>query len=80
MSNNVKNILNAKIEILFSMYIKDVKIEGFKTLNDDIKEFEKQMINSKQENIKEYLDKYEDTAKNMKDIFDKKSERNFKKK
>ena len=78
--NNVKDILNAKIEILFSMYIKDVKIEGFKTLKDDIKELEKQMINSKQENIKEYLDKYEDTAKNMKDIFDKKSERNFKKK
>ena len=61
------------------MYIKDVKIEGFKTLKDDIKELEKQMINSKQENIKEYLDKYEDTAKNMKYIFDKKSERNLKK-
>jgi len=45
-----------------------------------LKNFEKQMINSKQENIKEYLDKYEDTSKNMKDIFDKKSERNFKKK
>ena len=78
--NNVKDILNTKVEILFSLYIKDVKIEGFKTLKDDIKELEKQMINSKQENIKEYLDKYEDTAKNMKDIFDKKSERNFKKK
>ena len=77
--NNVKDILNAKVEILFSMYIKDVKIEGFKTLKDDIKELEKQMINSKQENIKEYLEKYEDTAKNMKDIFDKKSERNLKK-
>ena len=62
------------------MYIKDVKIEGFKTLKDDIKELEKQMINSKQENTKEYLKKYEDTAKNMKDIFDKKSERNLKKK
>jgi hypothetical protein len=37
------------------------------------------MINSKQENIKDYLEKYEDTAKNMKDIFDKKSERNLKK-
>jgi len=77
--NNVKDILNTKVEILFSLYIKDVKIEGFKTLKDDIKELEKQMINSKQENIKEYLKKYEDTAKNMKDIFDKKSERNLKK-
>ena len=77
--NNVKDILNTKVEILFSLYIKDVKIEGFKTLKDDIKELEKQMINSKQENIKEYLEKYEDTAKNMKYIFDKKSERNLKK-
>jgi hypothetical protein len=77
--NNVKDILNTKVEILFSLYIKDVKIEGFKTLKDDIKELEKQMINSKQENIKDYLEKYEDTAKNMKDIFDKKSERNLKK-
>ena len=58
--NNVKDILNTKVEILFSLYIKDVKIEGFKTLKDDIKELEKQMINSKQENIKEYLEKYED--------------------
>ena len=31
------------------------------------------------ENIKEYLMKYEKTAKNMKDIFNKKSERKFKK-
>jgi hypothetical protein len=58
----------------------DVKIEGFKTLKDDIKDLEMQMKNSKQENIIEYLKKYEDTAKNMKVIFNKKSERNFKKK
>ena len=77
--NNIKDILNTKVEILFSLYIKDVKIEGFKTLKDDIKELEKQMINSKQENIKDYLEKYENTAKNMKYIFDKKSERNLKK-
>ena len=58
----------------------DVKIEGFKTLKDDIKDLEMQMKNSKQENIIEYLKKYHYTAKNMKVIFNKKSERNFKKK
>ena len=78
--NNVKDILNTKVEILFSKYIRNVKIEGFKTLKDDIKELEKHMKDSGQENINEYLKKYEDTAKNMKDIFDKKSERKFKKK
>jgi hypothetical protein len=58
--NNIKDILNTKVEILFSKYIMDVKIEGFKTLKDDIKDLEMQMKNSKQENIIEYLKKYED--------------------
>ena len=79
-SNSVKDLLNTKVENLFSKYITDTKIEGFRTLKDDIKELQKEMKNSKQENINEYLKKYEDTAKNMKDIFDKKSERNLKKK
>ena len=79
-SNSVKDILNTKVEVLFSKYIGNVKIEGFKTLKDDIKEIEKQMKESEQEDINKYLKKYEDTAKNMKDIFDKKSERKFKKK
>jgi hypothetical protein len=79
-SSTLKDILNTKVEILFSRYIENVKIEGFKTLNDDIKELEKQMKDSGQDNIVKYLKKYEDTAKNMKDIFDKKSERKFKKK
>ena len=79
-SNSVKDILNTKVEILFSKYIENVKIEGFKTLKDDIKELERHMKDSGQENINEYLKKYEDTAKNMKDIFDKKIGRKFKKK
>ena len=72
--------MNTKVEILFSKYIENVKIDGFKTLKDDIKELEKHMKDSGQENISEYLKKYEDTAKNMKDIFDKKIERKLRKK
>jgi len=77
-SSTLKDILNTKVEILFSQYIDNVKIEGFKTLNDDIKELEKQMKDSGQDNIVKYLKKYEDTAKNLKYIFNKKIERKLK--
>ena len=77
-SSTLKDILNTKVEILFSKYIENVKIEGFKTLNDDIKELEKQMKDSGQDNIVKYLKKYEDTAKNLKYIFNKKIERKLK--
>ena len=77
-SSTLKDILNTKVEILFSRYIENVKIEGFKTLNDDIKELEKQMKDSGQDNIVKYLKKYEDTAKNLKYIFNKKIERKLK--
>ena len=79
-ANNVKSILNTKVETLFTQYIKNAKIEGFKTLKDDIKKLEKHMKDSEQENIKEYLIKYEKTAKNLKNIFNNKSERKFRKK
>ena len=74
-ANNVKNILNTKIVNLFTKYIKNAKIESFTTLKEDIKKLEKHMKKSGHESVKEYLLKYEKTAKNMKDIFNKKSER-----
>ena len=74
--NKVKDILNTTIETLFNIYIKNEKLDNFKTLNDDVKQLEKQMKELGQENIKEYLIKYEKTAKNMKMIFINKTERN----
>ena len=74
--NKVKDILNTTIETLFNIYIKNEKLDNFKTLNDDMKQLEKQMKELGQENIKEYLIKYEKTAKNMKMIFINKTERN----
>ena len=47
------------------------KIEGFKTLDDDINEIRIQMKKSGLESIEEYLDKYKYIAKNMKRIFKK---------
>ena len=74
--NKVKDILNTTIETLFNIYIKNEKLDNFKTLNDDMKQLEKQMKELGQENIKDYLIKYEKTAKNMKMIFINKTERN----
>lgn len=74
-ANNVKNILNTTIEVLFNNYIANETIKGFKTLNDDIHDLEKQMNEAGQDNIKDYLKRYEYVAKNMKKIFKKKTAR-----
>jgi len=74
-ANNVKNILNTTIEVLFNNYISNETIKGFKTLNDDIHDLEKQMNEAGQDNIKDYLKRYEYVAKNMKKIFKKKTAR-----
>ena len=79
-ANNVIDILNTKVEELYEKYITNEKIEGFKTLKDDIEELEIQMKNTNQENIKEYLEKYEYIAKNLKSIFFQKIARNYKSK
>ena len=77
-ATNVIDILNTNIEVLFNKYTNNKKIDGFKTLKDDIEELKKDMEKTNQENIKEYLNKYEYIAKNMKNIFIKKNTRNFK--
>ena len=75
-SSKLKNILNTTIDILFNKYIKNEKFDNFITLNDDKIQLEKQMKQLGQENIKEYLERYESIAKNLKAIFIKKIERN----
>ena len=76
-ANNLIEILNSNVEDYFRKYVNDEKIEGFKTLKDDIKELRADMESSKQNNINEYLKKYEYTAKNLKEIFNKKNPRNI---
>ena len=76
-AKNVKDILNNKVEYLFDKYINNEKVEGFKTLKDDLKELETHMESTGEENIKEYLNKYEYIAKNMKNIFKQKNPRNI---
>ena len=74
-AKNVLKILNSNIETYYDKYINDEKVEGLQTLKDDIKELEICMKSKKQENIKEYLRKYEYIAKNLKEIFNKKNGR-----
>ena len=79
-AKNVINILNTNVEELYDKYINNEKIDGFKTLKDDIEELEVHMESTNQENVKEYLQKYEYIAKNLKSIFLQKIARNHKKK
>jgi hypothetical protein len=72
---HIKAILNSTVEEFFNNYINNVKLNRFKTLEDDIKELRVKMEASKEKNINEYLIKYENVAKTMKVIFQKKSER-----
>ena len=76
-ATNIIDILNTKIEVLFDKYLNNEKIEGFKTLKDDIDELKKDMEKTNQENIKEYLNKYEYIAQNLKTIFIRKITRNY---
>ena len=75
-AKNVIQILNSDIDSYYIKYINDEEIEGFQTLKDDIKEIKENMEISEQKNIKEYLERYENTAKNMKQIFYEKNPRN----
>ena len=79
-AKNVIDILNTDIETFYDKYINDEKIEGFKTLKNDIEELKTYMEKTNQEKIKEYLSKYEYTAKNLKKIFRQKNSRNIKSK
>jgi len=79
-AKNVINILNTNVEELYEKYINNVKIDGFKTLKDDMEELEVHMESSNQENVKEYLQKYEYIAKNLKSIFLQKIGRNHRNK
>ena len=79
-AKNVIDILFNDIETFYIKYINDEKIEGFKTLKEDLKDLKSFMETGNQENIDDYLRKYEYTAKNLKSIFIQKISRNYKKK
>jgi len=77
-AKKIIDILFNDIETFYIKYINDEKIEGFKTLKDDIEEIKNHMEKENQENIKEYLIKYQYIAQNMKKIFLQKNPRHYK--
>ena len=74
-ATEVINLLNKNVKDLFLEYCSDEKKEGFVKLNDDLEEIKKNMLKEKEENINEYIEQYKNTAKNLENIFIRKSER-----
>lgn len=76
-------ILDMKIRDIYEIYIKDEKKEGFEELNNfyyDKKQLENKMYQKNEANIKDYLEKYEEFAKNLEEKFKRKEIRNYTKK
>jgi dGTP triphosphohydrolase len=73
--------LEKTVRNMYNSYIKDEKIEGFKTLKDDIEDLKQEMkANGEEKLIDNYIKKYIHTAFNFEEILSQKTERNKKKK
>ena len=74
--------LEKTVRNMYNSYINDEKIEGFKTLKDDIAELKQEMKAKGEEEklIDYYIKKYIHFSLNFEEILSKKTERNKKKK
>ena len=77
---DVIQILNMPVREMYENFILNKKKEGFKTLENDLEEIKKKMIEENEDNIEEYLNKYEYIAQNLESIFMKKNPRKNNKK
>ena len=84
-AKNVINILEKQISEMYYIYSNDIKVDGFETLEDDLRnlefelrEEEIEITPEKEKEIKSYLDKYKYIAKNLMQIFNNKKSRNRK--
>ena len=70
----VIEILEKTVSEMYLIYCNDLKLEGFKTLKDDLPKIRKKMMESggKDLDIQEYLKKYKETALSLKMIFSEK--------
>ena len=76
---NVINILEKEMIDMYDLYRNNVKIDGFITLEDDLKMLREKMEKKKdEEDIELYLSKYRNIAMKLDEIFDKKKGRNKK--
>ena len=73
-AKNVINILEKTISEMYEIYSKNIFVNGFKTLKDDLADLRNKMEASEEEeeDIQKYLNLYENIAVRLKDIFSKK--------
>ena len=79
-AKNVIEILEKNVKDMYEIYCNNIHIEGFGTLKDDLIALRKKMEQDNEENIEEYLKKYQEVAQNLEQIFQKKKPRLTKKK
>lgn len=79
-AKEVINTLDKPVGELYDKYCKNIKMDGFGTLEDDLKEERIKMEEKQENNIEEYIEKYQLTAINYKQIFNGKKARSSKKK
>ena len=79
-AKNVIGILDKKVRDMYNIYSKNIKLEGFETLEDDLKSQRKLMIENNEEEIEKYLEIFQNTAQNLENIFLGKKSRNFSRK
>ena len=79
-AKNVIGILDKKVRDMYSIYSKNIKLEGFETLEDDLKNQRELMKANNEEEIDKYLKKFKNTAQNLENIFLGKKSRNFSRK
>ena len=78
-AKNVIRILDKKVRDMYNIYSKDIKLEGFLTLEDDLKIQKELMKKNEEEEIDYYLEKYQNIAQNLEKIFLDKKSRNYNK-
>ena len=77
-AKDVISILNKSVKEMFYIFCNNIKIEGFETLDDDLKSLKEKLIKDKECNIDKYLEKYKNVVKSFETIFINKNSRNNK--
>ena len=76
-AKNVIGILDKKVRDMYNIYSKNIKLDGFETLEDDLKNQRELMKGNNEEEIEKYLEIFQNTAQNLEGIFLGKKSRNF---
>ena len=70
---NIIDIFEKTIREMYEIYVNNIKLDGFETLEDNLKNLQNKMEKEgEEENIEEYLKKYKHIAQNLEQIFKEK--------